>query len=221
LDPNMKLTINDDSTVSVDDRYFQGFRRTADGWFSSQLSSRRSTYEIINKTYKSLKQYPDYYVTNIFLVQESINNLQTKLPITYPDYRELSDLLLDFHVFYEINGTVQNKTEQMKSLILDESAQEKIQVHDKTAQETSTSEPIVPVDLHETSTSEAIVPVDLHEIISPNIVSDIRVKFAEKSKPICSYCCSIDCNCGIMSRFFGKMLRCIYCYRDDDFRVNR
>src|SRR5438477_212994 len=84
-----KMIIDDDFRATIDERYFQSFRRKADRLISGKPSTRQSTYDVINVTYESLKQHPQYYRDNLVLVSQSIENLSAKLAITYQNYPEL------------------------------------------------------------------------------------------------------------------------------------
>lgn len=97
---HQKIIIDNQSKVNVDDRYLQSLRRTLDWLIWSCDSSRQATFNIIELTYKSLKNYKDYYISNIDKINQSLNNLENKLAITYPDYLGLFSLINEFQTFY-------------------------------------------------------------------------------------------------------------------------
>lgn len=89
--PNQKFTIASDFTASIDERYMQGFRRTTDRlFFWSVPASKLSTLECIKLTYESIYIY-DY--SDRVLVLKSLKNLTECMPITYPNYQELTNFI--------------------------------------------------------------------------------------------------------------------------------
>ena len=91
--PHQKLMIDDQFAVLVDNRYFQGLRRITDGLVYQLPSSREATYKVIKLTYESLKYYPEYSKHEFNLITQSLENLISQLSITYPDYKQLSELI--------------------------------------------------------------------------------------------------------------------------------
>lgn len=100
-----KFTVSDNYLVSIDNRYFQSLRRRTDNWIFYSSSSRESTYQVIKLTYQSLQNYPQFCIDNDILIIQSLDNLALKLSLTYPDYRNLLDLIKVFL----INFTSGNK----------------------------------------------------------------------------------------------------------------
>lgn len=89
--PNQKFTTNSDFSVFIDDRYMQSFRRTTDNlFFGSTPSSKQSTYESIKITYTSI--YIFEYSHRLPILQ-SLKNLIKCIPITYPESKEILNLL--------------------------------------------------------------------------------------------------------------------------------
>jgi hypothetical protein len=93
LKENVKLVVNNDQTVSIDDRYFQGFRRSTDKILSYYPSSRQTTYDVIKDTYEAVNNYPEYKEANRDLINKSLDNLLEKFTIVYPDYPDLLELI--------------------------------------------------------------------------------------------------------------------------------
>jgi hypothetical protein len=96
-----KIIIHNDHQIEIDYRYFQMIRRSFDRWIWSYNSSRQATYDIIQLTYESLKFYQQYITSNIDQIIDSLNNLFLNFQITYPNFRQLSDLIESFQVYYK------------------------------------------------------------------------------------------------------------------------
>jgi len=102
LNQSEKLMFNSDNTADIDQRYFQSFRRRADGWIATIPSSRQSAYDIIKLTYESLKKEKDYCKLNSILIIQSLKNLENKLMTIYTDFTDLSNLLKELTEFFSI-----------------------------------------------------------------------------------------------------------------------
>ena len=100
LKENEKIIVDQNGFIKIDNRYLQSLRRKLD-WIWSCESSRQATYKIINETYKSSKNYE----LNSNIIYNSLENLDNKLKIIYPDYICLFQLIDSYKKYYSQSNT--------------------------------------------------------------------------------------------------------------------
>lgn len=88
-----KLSVDKKSHVSVDYRYWQALRRSADTFMSYGASSRDATYKVIEQTYNSLANHPEFEEANETLIEQSFSNLLITQVNTYPDFNKLITMI--------------------------------------------------------------------------------------------------------------------------------
>ena len=106
LKENEKIIINQNDFIAVDNRYLQSLRRKLDWWIWSCESSRQATYKIINETYESLKNYTFYDSLNNNIIHQSLDNLNNKMKIIYPNYISLFQLIDSYKQYYFKNKMI-------------------------------------------------------------------------------------------------------------------
>lgn len=113
LQPNTKLTVDDNQKLSIDQRWLNGVRRTVTG------DSKTDIIEPIKNTFTTLVRDPSYNQEKGSKLQSVLENLDEWLKTTYPAFTELYTSLTSLIKDVELENNVL-ETGRLLSLKLDQ-----------------------------------------------------------------------------------------------------